>query len=673
MSEIRTLIDLLAFRSASNDPAFIFYDAFRATRAMTARDVWNLARKFATALGQARSERDCVIIALENSPDFLGAYFGTMMCGKIPVPLQTADFQRGGEWGARLAAIQKVTGATTLIGNETSLRRAKALPFTRLLSALECGGYQAHEGPVFPVESDDPCMIQFSSGSTQEPKGVVLSHANILANLGQIERGMAANPADVGCSWLPFYHDMGWIGGVLSPLYTAYPVHLLSPIDFLAEPFGWLKLIEKVRATLMIGPDFAYRLCVRKITREEAASLDLSRIRLALSGGEPVSAQTLRAFAAHFKSAGFSESALFPVYGLAENSLAVTFPRLGRPFSSIDVDFNALSTGLIEPAREHRNSVELVSCGVPLYDIQLKIVDERFQELQEGRIGKILIRSPSMTSGYFANAELTRGLFEEGWLKTGDLGCRVNGELYVVDREKDVIVANGKNLFPADLERKVSEIQGYRFGRCAVVSVFDRGAQREEVHAVIESREIWPWRRSALAMKAAVRLSEICPVTVNQVHVVPPCTLPRTSSGKVKHFETKKKILSGEIGRSIRAFMPRLISSQLRLLWTAVSVMRARRKARPRHDLMLESYLRSHLAGITGISKRKISSTTLFSEMRIDSIGVVRLHARLREDLAPIPLHQLIDFRNLKELHEYLLEHHAQAVENWVQKNERNA
>lgn len=669
MSEPRTLLDLLTSRFSETEPAFVFYDGFRVTKSMTTREVWALSRKFAAAIGNTRSENDCVMIALGNTPDFLAAYFGTLMCGKTPVPITTADFQKSDEWVSRLAIIQKTTHASTLIGNEASLKRAKSVGFSRLLSPAECSAQTASDEPVFPIDPEDPCMIQFSSGSTQEPKGVVLSHANILANLNQIKIGMASGPSDVGCSWLPFYHDMGWIGGVLSPLHAGYVVHLLNPIDFLAEPLSWLKLLEKTRATLMIGPDFAYRVCARKITAEDAASLDLSSIRLALSGGEPVSAETLRAFSKHFQKAGFKDSALLPVYGLAENSLAVTFPALGQAFSSIDVDFDALSMGQVELARDRRNSIELVSCGVPLQDIQLKIVDDEFRTLPDGRIGRILIQSPSMTSGYFENPELTQALFHDGWLKTGDLGCRIRGEIYVVDREKDVIVANGKNLFPADLERKVSEIKGYKFGRAAVVSVFDRKAQREEVRAVIESREIWPWRRKALAEKIVSRLGEVCDVTINQIHVVPPCTLPRTSSGKVKHYETKKKVMNGEIARSSSLFFARLISSQIRLLMTALSVLKMRREAKPKQDVMLERYLKTHLSSITGISKRKISSATPFSQMRIDSIGVVRLHARLKEDLAPVPMHQLIDLRNLKELHEYLLENHAQAVENWVQKN----
>ena len=279
----------------------------------------------------------------------------------------------------------------------------------------------------------------------------MLSHANLLANIRAIGRAVEASSADVFVSWLPLYHDMGLIGAWLGSLYYGAPLYAMSPLSFLARPQSWLWAIHRFRGTLSAAPNFAFELCLNKIDDSDLRGLDLSSLRFIGNGAEPVSVATLRRFIARFGTYGFRPGAMAPVYGLAENALVVTLPPPGRPPRIDRVDRSALSARAIaEPARpDDLNAIEIVACGQPIPDHEIRIIDDMGRELGERREGRLEFRGPSATSGYFENAAKTRELFHDGWLDTGDRAYMAGGDLFITGRIKDVIIRGRPRSAPA--------------------------------------------------------------------------------------------------------------------------------------------------------------------------------------------------------------------------------
>jgi acyl-CoA synthetase (AMP-forming)/AMP-acid ligase II len=629
-----------------------FYEDFSLTESLSAARILADARAFASGLPAPRCDGECAILSLPNHPSFVISYFGCLIRGYVPVPLAVPELTRVSEYGDTLERVRQVTEARVFLSTREGLQRARGISFSFAREATAVGA-----GPGY-VEADlrpeAPCLIQFSSGSTGAPKGVVLTHENLIANLAQIRKGMRAGPEDVGCSWLPFYHDMGWIGGLLSPLEAGYPVHVLSPFDFVAAPERWLRLASRVRATLILGPDFTYRLCVRRVSERNAASLDLKSVRLALSGAEPVNAETCRKFAIRFAASGFRESAFFPVYGLAENSLAVTFPEPGSGIRTL-----------------MHEGIEVASCGRPLPGVSLRVVDEQGRGLGEGCVGSIEIRSPSVTQGYFQNAEATGELFREGWMRTGDLGLLDRGELFIVGREKDLIILNGRNLHPGDIERRALEVPGFRFGRCAAVSVPEKSdgeSAGESVRLVAECYEILPWRRTRLRRLLAARASEITPIPVEHVALVPHCTIPRTSSGKTRRFELRRMILGGLVTKVDGHFLKIWLAGRVEIASAVAKLVFDRllsRLRRRRLEALLEQHLARGLAEALGNPRLNPEARRSFADYHVDSLALVRLHAALRREFGPVELHELVGLANLRELGAHLMRFHRAGVEEW--------
>jgi acyl-CoA synthetase (AMP-forming)/AMP-acid ligase II len=637
------MLELLKARAREGRPVAHFYESFERKESLSAADLLARARAFASGLPAPGRAGECILLSLPNTALFPTAFFGALLRGYVPVPLAVPELMRDRDYAELMGRVAKVTGARTLVSVGQGLLRVAGLPIPNLIDASRVSPgadfIEATPGP------NDIAMIQFSSGSTGDPKGVLLTHAAISANLAQIRQGMRAGSSDVGCTWLPFYHDMGWIGGFLSPLEARYPIHVLSPFDFVASPYGWLKLASDLRATLVLGPDFGYRLSAKRVTPAQARSLSLGSVRLALSGAEPVNADTCRNFIERFKPAGFKAEAFFPVYGLAENALAVTFPEPGQP----------LKTRLHE-------GVEIVSCGKPLPGVELKVSSS----------GQIRLKSPSMTSGYYNDEKATRELFTDGWLETGDLGFLEGGELFIVGREKDVIIRNGRKFHPADLERRAVQLRGFKLGRLAVVSAREAAAG-ESIHLVAECREALPWRRSALRRELAARVSELLPIGVSEVHLVAPGFIPRTSSGKTRRFELKRRlerdgIPTDEKGQLVELARSRIESAYL-ICTAALKLARARlNRALAGFGVGLEKPLGDHLAKALGETlggRIIINLETPFAEYHLDSLGLVRLHARITRDFGPIELHVLVPLRNLRELRDHLLKAHRHAVEEW--------
>ncbi len=399
-------------------------------------------------------------------------------------------------------------------------------------------------------------FIQYTSGSTGDPKGVVLSHANLLANVRSIGAAMDADSSDTFVSWLPLYHDMGLIGAWMGCLYYGARLYVMSPLSFLVRPESWLKAIHRYRATLSGGPNFAYELCVNKIDDATLEGLDLSTLRMVVDGAEPVSAQTLRRFNERFARYGLGPGVVAPCYGLAENCVGLAFPRPGSLPVVDRVNREALTQrGYAEPADPNDpNALEIVYCGAPIPGNEVRIVDEAGRELGERREGRLEFRGPSMTRGYFKNEEKTRELYRNaGWVNSGDRAYMANGDIYITGRVKDIIIIAGRNIYPQEIESALGNLDGMRKGGVAAFGTTDAASGTEKLVVLAETRESDSAAREALLTRAHEMVADITGTAAEKIVLVPPQTVPKTSSGKVRRSTAKEMYESGNLSPKRRA------------------------------------------------------------------------------------------------------------------------
>ncbi|HEX9187139.1 MAG TPA: AMP-binding protein, partial [Vicinamibacteria bacterium] len=457
---------------------------------------------------------------------------------------------------ARQSAILKDAGVRLLVTIPrarpvASLLKAAVPTLAELVTAdelaearLPLGGPEGH--------GSDPAFIQYTSGSTGQPKGVLLTHDNLLANIRAIGAGLEVRPTDVGVSWLPLYHDMGLIGAWLTCLHHGLPLTLLSPTAFLARPERWLWAIHQRQATLSAAPNFAYELCARRIPDAALEGLDLSSWRVALNGAEPVSPGTLDRFARRFAPCGFRPEAMMPVYGLAECSVALAFPPVGR---APKVDRVAREPFQREGRAEEAppadaTALEFVSAGRELAGHEVRLVDDAGADVPERVVGRLVFRGPSATSGYYRNPEATAAItLPGGWLDSGDLAYRAGGEIHVCGRKKDLIIKGGRNLVPQEIEEAAADVPGIRRGCVVAIGVENPALGTEALVVVAETRARGEEERQALARSVTERVAEAVDVPPDTVVLVEPGTVPKTSSGKVRRAATRALYLEGALGR----------------------------------------------------------------------------------------------------------------------------
>jgi acyl-CoA synthetase (AMP-forming)/AMP-acid ligase II len=394
------------------------------------------------------------------------------------------------------------------------------------------------------VRPEALALIQFSSGSTVDPKPVALRHAHLMAQLAALEAELPP-PTDVtpvGVCWLPLYHDMGLIGCLLSAVYYPGRMVLIPPEVFLARPALWLRALSRHRGFVSPAPNFAYGLCLKRVKDAEMEGVDLSHWRHALNGAEPVSLETLRRFSERFSRWGFQAGALRPVYGLSEASLAVAFPPVGRGPRALGVDARVLAT----ERRVVDGSREVVSVGRPVPGCEVRVRDELGYELPERRVGRVFARGPSVMECYFGHPEATeRALDAEGWLDTGDLGFEADGELFLTGRAKDLVIIRGANHAPQEFEECLEGVEGLRTG-CAVALGFTPEGEQDE--ALLLLAEHAPGA-AVEGLEERVREAVLAGtgVRAHTVRVLEPGTLPRTSSGKLRRAEALRRYLAGEL------------------------------------------------------------------------------------------------------------------------------
>jgi 1-acyl-sn-glycerol-3-phosphate acyltransferase len=520
-----------------------------------------------------------VALMLPTSRAFFVSYAGILLAGGIPVPIYPpfrAD--RIEEYAERQSAILKNAEVCLLL----TFRQAEAvarLLKPRVKSLLEVADAEklidaADKAPppspgALPLhltgsrarKASDIALLQYTSGSTGDPKGVVLTHANLLANMRAIGEAVKLGPGDVGVSWLPLYHDMGLIGAWLTLLHFGVPLAVMSPLAFLTRPERWLKAFQKYGGTISAAPNFAYELCVRKIADKDIQGLDLSNWRAALNGAEPVNPETLERFAERFARYGFRRDAQLPVYGLAEASLAVTVPPLNRGPLIDRVEREVFSAeGRAVPAHaDDRGAIAFVSSGKPIPQHEVRIVDASSKEVSDRTEGFLWFRGASATSGYYKNEEATEKLLPMGptagdggyaWVNSGDRAYRADGEIYVTGRVKDIIIKGGRNLYPHEVEELAARAEGIRKGCIVAFGLKDEASGTEKLIVVAESREREASRRALIVASVTEQISEGLGLPPDRVELIPPGSIPKTSSGKLRREETKQLYLGGKLAAS---------------------------------------------------------------------------------------------------------------------------
>ncbi len=554
---------------------------------LTYRHLAEQAHAVASGLRQAGVQSgERVAIMLPTSEAFFPAFFGVLYAGGVPTPIYPpARPSQIEEHLKRQAGILRNAQAVLLIAarEASAVARLLKLQVESLRAVVSTEELSRGAGSrSLKAEPQSTALVQYTSGSTGDPKGVVLSHANVLANIRAMGEAMEAGPADVFVSWLPLYHDMGLIGAWLGSLYFAAPLVVMSPLTFLVRPEQWLWAIHRHHATLSAAPNFAFELCLRKIDDKAIAGLDLTSLRMVANGSEAVGPDTVRRFAARFATYGFRPEAMAPVYGLAENAVGLAFPPPGRApiIDRINRDQLAQHGRALPAAPGDRSALEFVACGRPLPGHQIRIIDAT-GELGEREEGRLQFRGPSATRGYLDNPAKNRELFDGDWLNSGDLAYIAGGDVFITGRSKDIIIRAGRHIYPEEIETAVGDVVGVRKGCVAVFGARDARSGTERVVVLAETRETEEAALAALRRRVEEAAAPLLDAPPDEVVLVPPHTVPKTSSGKLRRTSARELFERGRL-----ALRPQPLWRQFLALSIAGLGPQVRRTARTLGELL---------------------------------------------------------------------------------------
>lgn len=522
------------------------------------------ARAIAATLQSAGEPGQRVLLLHQPGVEFIAAFYGCLYAGAIAVTTYPSHRGRLKQALPKICNLLKDAECSTIL---TTSDMAEAFssawkevigqraPLVIASDEISSGDAEKWHAPA--VGRDTVAFLQYTSGSTSMPRGVAVTHGNMLHNSELIAKGFESDSRSMGISWLPPYHDMGLIGGVIKPLFVGFPVVILSPYTFLQHPFRWLQTITKVRATVTGGPNFAYDLCLRKVTEEQRSRLDLSSWKIAFNGAEPIHAETMERFTAVFSSCGFNPKAFYPCYGLAESTLYVTGGKALAGPKYFPANRTQLAEGRAVAAPANREDLKiLVGCGHASADQQVVIVNPQSRrKCGDGQVGEIWMAGPSVAAGYWNRPEESAKMFcarladtDEGpFLRTGDLGFLMQGELFVTGRIKDLIIINGRNLYPQDLEvaAQASHPALQPFGGAAF-SVEHESQERLVIAQEVQREHL---RGDSAEMIAAIRQAILrnYEVQAYAIALLKPGQVPRTSSGKVRRSLCRTYLMSGEL------------------------------------------------------------------------------------------------------------------------------
>ncbi len=559
----KTLVDLLHEYGTQEPqrPHIYLHDSHGAETIITYGELLRSATAVAHGLlDRGLSPQQTVAIMLPTSQDFFSAFFGVLMAGGIPVPIyppfraNLIEEYIKHETKILTNAMTEILITFTTVTKLSQILQEYVAPLREITTVAELS--LSHSDSYLPeLDTHQLALIQYTSGSTGDPKGVQLTHANLLTNIRAIGKMLNIQPQDVVVSWLPLYHDMGLIGTWLGSLYFGVPITIMSPITFLTHPEKWLWAIHYHRATISAAPNFAYELCLSKINDKKLIGLDLSSWRCAFNGAEAIYPKTLERFIKKFAPYGFKATSLYPVYGLAENSVALTIPVLGREPLIDRIDRQIMDeSNLAKPADSNTKKIhEFVCCGRPIPEHSIRIVDEAGNECPERKAGHLQFKGPSAMQGYFQNPTATAAAYHDGWWSTGDLGYIADGNLYITGRAKDVIIKAGRNIYPQEVEELVEQIIGVRKGRVVAFGTADKRKGTEKLIIVAEThqkdKELQKQLQATIVSKIATTLG----IPPDEVIMAPPETISKTSSGKLQRNACK---LAYEQRRLIRRHTP---------------------------------------------------------------------------------------------------------------------
>ncbi len=522
-------------------------DRHGAARRLSLVELWTRACQIHSSLRARGLEAgDLAVVVLPTGPELVAAYFGIMLAGGIPALAATPSNRLAdrGVYAARIGAILADAQARILYGDrevaELFREHAAVVPKRTVVVSSEDVEAASEAPSVALARAEDVATVQYSSGATGVPKGVLLTHRAVLNNIRALRQGLGLRTADVSVNWIPLYHDMGLIDAFLLPLLSGCPTVLIPTMDFMRQPALWLWAIHHCRGAHAWAPNFAYALCAARIPDEELAGLDLSSWRIAVSAAEPILAHTVAAFQERFAPYGFAPQAMTPVYGLAENVTAATaHPVDERPLvETIDRAALASEHHARPTARDGLASVA-VGRALPGCTIEIRGADRRV--LEDRRVGTIWLRTNCLFSGYHRNQQATEQALVDGWLDTGDQGYLADGMLYFVAREKDLIVVGGEKYAPHDVEMAIDRVDGVREGCAAVFGVLNEERGTEDLAAVVETRLTGETALTELRDRIRAAVTRATGLGLRHVILVQPGGIEKTTSGKLARRATRRR------------------------------------------------------------------------------------------------------------------------------------
>ncbi len=645
-----TLIDLLHFRAAKqpDQVAYTFLeDGDDHAITLTYKSLDQKARAIASQLQATIAAGDRTLLLYQAGLDYVAAFFGCLYAGVVAVP---AYPPRNNHSLARLQTILADAQATTILSTvsvlsniDRQISQVSNLQQLTWLATDETADDLAKAWQEPAVQAETLAFLQYTSGSTGVPKGVMVSHANLLHNQTLIQHAMGHGSDTIFVGWLPLFHDMGLIGNMLQPLYLGIPCILMSPVSFLQKPFRWLNAISTYRATTSGAPNFAYDLCVRKITDEQRATLDLSSWQVAFNGAEPVRAQTLERFATAFEPYGFRREALYPCYGMAETTLIVSGGAKGQLPVFKSVQTPALQQNQVcfagneSPDRPVETQV-LVGCGKPILDLQVVIANpQTLTQCQSNEIGEVWVKGDSVAQGYWNQAETTRKSFhaylqdiKEGpFLRTGDLGFLHKGELFITGRLKDLVIIGGRNHYPQDIELTVFQSHpALRFDCGAAFSVEVNDAEKLVIVQEVERSHIRKLNLEEVIGTIRLAIAEHHDLNVHAIALIKTGSLPKTSSGKVQRRICRSQFLSDELAIVGRWNAPTINELSLPQTIHSHATSGSLYHEFP-SEKAIESWLVSRLAQRLGLASTDIDRHQPFSYYGLGSMDAVDLVGEL--------------------------------------------
>lgn len=561
-SKPATLIDAVAhWAQNAPDRVAVTLLGYEKARPVRYGEFFEQAARYAHAL-EAVGVRphDLVVLVLQHGADVLYSFWGAMLLGAIPsiMPFLTPklDPQRYYESVRKLVTLSGVKAVITYAEQRADLEAHLAdiptLGAILNVEDLQPGGALSDYLGRAPARAEDTAFLQHSSGSTGLQKGVMLSHGAVLNQIAAYSAAIKLRTDDVIVSWLPLYHDMGLIAGFVMPLVQGVPLVLMSPFHWVREPVVLLRAIQQYGGTLCWLPNFAYNFMATRVRPSAREGLGLRSMRAFINCSEPVRAESHRLFVEKYAPYGVEERMLQTSYAMAENTFAVTQSALGAPPPLDVIDRDALQQQQIaRPAEPEgaRPTVTMVSCGRPIPNTEVRIVDAQRRDLPERHIGEVAIRSDCMLSGYYRRPEVTAQVMQEGWYFTGDLGYMADGELYITGRKKDLIIVGGKNIYPQDIEHLVNEVAGVHPGRVVAFGVPNEQLGTEDIAVVAEVDTDDPAAHKRIAAEIRARVAQATDVMARYVHLTGPKWLLKTSSGKIARAANREKFLRAVLGR----------------------------------------------------------------------------------------------------------------------------